>query len=122
PPPSPPTPASNRRPSPPRRISDLGLGISPLADKKARRIAALLPCRPRRRLFRGGENPGLRWRFPSASGGGFNRPQVAISVGLGWRLRSASGGDCGRPGQPGHPILFRGNRQGFVEARRSLDQ
>src|SRR5262249_19515052 len=50
---------------------------------------------------------GLRWRFPSASGGGFNRPQVAISVGLGWRLRSASGGDFGRPVQAPPGPLWR---------------
>src|SRR5262249_23161966 len=86
----------NRRTSLTRRISDLGLGISPLADKKARRIAALLPCRPRRRLFRGWRKSrpqvaisvGLRWRFQSASGGDFRRPRVAITICLGGRCGS----------------------------------
>src|SRR5229473_2851537 len=40
-------------------------------------------------LRRGGENSGLRWRLPSASGGDLDRPQVAIWIGLGWRFGSA---------------------------------
>jgi hypothetical protein len=58
----------NRGTSLARRISDLGLGISPLADKKARSVAGLLPCRPRPRVSAGG------WRQL--------RPQVAISIAI----------------------------------------
>src|ERR1700730_7982497 len=79
----------NRRTSLIRRISDLGLGIIPPLAKGRDdtrdyfRVSRAAPLR------RGGENSGLRWRLPSASGGDLDRPQVAIWIGLGWRFGSA---------------------------------
>src|ERR1700730_3067511 len=79
----------NRRTSLIRRISDLGLGIIPPLAKGRDDTRDYFRVSRDAPLRRGGENSGLRWRLPSASGGDLDRPQVAIWIGLGWRFASA---------------------------------
>jgi hypothetical protein len=49
-----------------------------------------------------------------ASGGGFDRPQVAITIGLEWRLPPARAAPTGGPQELGSTRAFGYNRQGSL--------